>query len=272
MTIPALNQIMPALLHLLAQQEDGTLHCNKIYEQLAALFPQLTHDEIHEKYVSSKSKWANRVQVTRNKCVEKEYIYDEDSGTGHGLWTITPQGRQYLIKTANLEGVANSKAFVAENQQNRTAQIIDRQEQVILTSAEFDSVDEEDAREHTIRAIILRRGQPEFRRKLLKAYDCRCAITGADVVEALEAAHIIPYNGDDTNHISNGLLLRADIHTLFDLGLIAIDTNTMAIVIDSKLRGTSFNGLEGLSIRLPSNKEEAPNIQSLNIHRQKAGL
>ena len=74
----------------------------------------------------------------------------------------------------------------------------------------------EDARTRVLSSIVRRRGQPLFRKRLLKAYDRRCAFTGCAVEALLEAAHIVPYRGSDTNHIANGLLLRADLHTLFE--------------------------------------------------------
>ena len=52
---------------------------------------------------------------------------------------------------------------------------------------------------------------------------------GCDVVAVLKATHIMPYRGEETNHPSNGLLLRADLHTLFDVGLLTIDPKTMTV-------------------------------------------
>ena len=76
--------------------------------------------------------------------------------------------------------------------------------------------------EMTIRAIKTRRGQPAFRPALLAAFNGACCITGCKVEAILEAAHIIPH-GDETNYsVHNGLLLRADVHTLFDLDLLRI--------------------------------------------------
>ena len=89
----------------------------------------------------------------------------------------------------------------------------------------------EDARRRIEATIVLRQGQGAFRDSLLEAYGCRCAISGCDVPEALEAAHIIPYKGEHTNVVVNGLLLRADLHTLFDLGLIAIDTADLLVLL-----------------------------------------
>jgi putative restriction endonuclease len=80
-----------------------------------------------------------------------------------------------------------------------------------------------DSRAKVLRAILERRGQSEFRRKLIERYGARCAISGCSLLSVLEAAHIDPYRGHVHNHTDNGLLLRADLHTLFDLGLLAID-------------------------------------------------
>src|SRR5262249_48430542 len=65
-------------------------------------------------------------------------------------------------------------------------------------------------------AIHDRRGDEEFRAKLLAAYGGRCAITGCDAEAALEAAYIVGDAETGEQDVSNGLLLRADIHTLFD--------------------------------------------------------
>lgn len=92
-----------------------------------------------------------------------------------------------------------------------------------------------DARERVLISIVRRQGQSQFRQQLLKAYKGKCAISGNDVEQALEAAHIIPYRGLETNTTSNGLLLRADLHTLFDLNLITIDPQTMKVLIAPKL-------------------------------------
>ncbi|MFC6150633.1 MULTISPECIES: HNH endonuclease [Mumia] len=74
-----------------------------------------------------------------------------------------------------------------------------------------------DTRAWQTRAIAARRGQSAFRRQLLDAYGGACAITGTRVTDVLEAAHITPYRGQHTNDARNGLLLRSDVHTLFDL-------------------------------------------------------
>lgn len=74
------------------------------------------------------------------------------------------------------------------------------------------------------RLLNKRQGQQKFRNKLISNYQKRCAITGIEI-PGLEAAHIKPYficRKNEKIDPKNGLLLRADIHTLFDLGLITI--------------------------------------------------
>jgi hypothetical protein len=101
----------------------------------------------------------------------------------------------------------------------------------------------EDARKRILTAIVRRQGQPAFRRQLLRSYGGQCAISGCNVAAALDAAHIVPYKGPDTNHLANGLLLRTDLHTLFDLGLVAVDTETMRVLLAPSLAGTCYRDL-----------------------------
>jgi hypothetical protein len=129
-----------------------------------------------------------------------------------------------------------------------------------------------DARTRAITAVVRRQGQVEFRQRLLAAYGRRCAVTGCDAVDALEAAHIGPYRGPHTNHLSNGLLLRADIHNLFDLGLLAVDTATMTLILAPALFATVYAELAGCPLHLPSEVHLGPNKEALDTHRHHAGL
>lgn len=73
------------------------------------------------------------------------------------------------------------------------------------------------------RAIKARRGQTDFRTRLLAAYGRRCCISGCRVEALLEAAHIRPHALEPNYDTRNGLLLRADLHTLYDLHLLGVD-------------------------------------------------
>jgi HNH endonuclease len=130
----------------------------------------------------------------------------------------------------------------------------------------FDAGNEEDGRRRELASIVRRQGQPKFRRQLLELYENSCAISGCDALHALEAAHIIPYNGDKTNHPCNGLLLRSDLHTLFDLGLLTVDANTLTVTLSPLLRGTTYASFAGQTIRLPKDRRLWPSAAALAKH------
>jgi len=130
----------------------------------------------------------------------------------------------------------------------------------------FDPTDVTDSRERTFAAIVQRRGQARFRKMLLKAYNGSCAMTGCKLEPVLEAAHIHPYQGDQTDVISNGLLLRADIHTLFDLGLIWIEPTNLSIRISECLRKCSeYASLDLRPLTLPESVSDHPSQAALEF-------
>lgn len=104
------------------------------------------------------------------------------------------------------------------------------------------------------RSIISRRGQWSFRQGLLAAYSNRCQVTQYTGEQALEAAHIYPYSegGEYTNDLRNGLLLRADIHVLFDLGLLKVTPDSLTVRIMNPLAGSSYAALDGTVLRTSS--------------------
>ena len=132
-----------------------------------------------------------------------------------------------------------------------------------------------DPAERTLAWRVPRPTQPDFRRRLLIAYGCRCAVSGCDVESALEAAHIIPFpeaKADSANHIQNGLLLRADIHKLFDLGLISVDCDVTAgqfrIVVAPGLQASDYGQFHGTALLLPGEVRKRPSEDALRIHRR----
>ncbi len=122
-----------------------------------------------------------------------------------------------------------------------------------------------DGRVWTMIAIAQRQGQGAFRAKILDAYGQRCAISGCSAVAVLEAAHILPYRGEHTHRVDNGLLLRSDLHTLFDLGLFWI-TARYTVAVSPTLNGTEYEALSGQALRLPECIEHHPNPAHLAQH------
>lgn len=134
-----------------------------------------------------------------------------------------------------------------------------------LPSGFFDPTDDQDARRQMLQSIVVRCGQPAFRRELLRAYGGACAISGCTVVEALEAAHILPFRGERTNHVQNGLLLRADLHTLFDLGMIEIDPDSLKVGVSPSICDEMYTVYDGKQFSLPSNPDDQPSREALRI-------
>lgn len=81
-----------------------------------------------------------------------------------------------------------------------------------------------------------RGAQGKFRIMVRASYGDRCTITGCDISEALDAVHIDPYENKSQHHVCNGLLLRKDLHALFDRSLIAVDPVSQLIHVAPTLR------------------------------------
>jgi putative restriction endonuclease len=108
-----------------------------------------------------------------------------------------------------------------------------------------------------------RKGQQKFRDDILLAYNNKCAITGINDEYALEAAHIESYINEKSNHIKNGICLRADIHKLFDKNLIGINGD-FKIFISPGLKDKEYTKLKNKKINLPKNKDFYPLKKLLN--------
>jgi len=122
------------------------------------------------------------------------------------------------------------------------------------------------------RSIRLRRGQPRFRKELLEIYGGKCAVTGCSAAAVLEAAHIQPFAESGSTNPENGILLRADLHTLFDLRLIAIDSAGWNLLVHRSLKGTEYWNLRGLPIALPARMAVWPDVVAIDNHRRLSGL
>ena len=102
--------------------------------------------------------------------------------------------------------------------------------------------------EFAARTIRARRGNRKLRDVLLKHYGDQCAITGPCPCDLLELAYIAPYPTGDVHARDNVLLLRADIHTLWDLNLLSIGPEDMKIRLSPTLANTEYEPLNGKQI------------------------
>lgn len=119
---------------------------------------------------------------------------------------------------------------------------------------------------------VPRVGQQAFKSLVLTSYHRRCAITGNRVEPVLQAAHIRPVAEEGQHRVDNGLLLRSDVHILFDRGYLGIDERHR-LHVSPLLRSDFGNGEEfyskrGSVIALPDRKIDRPHREAVAWHME----
>jgi putative restriction endonuclease len=115
-----------------------------------------------------------------------------------------------------------------------------------------------------------RLGQGAFRIEVLEAYARRCAVTGERTLPALDAAHIRPYAELGPHSVENGLLLRKDLHALFDAGYVTV-TSSFELRVSRQIReqfenGRDYYALDGRELRVPALAAMRPSVEFLEWH------
>jgi putative restriction endonuclease len=166
--------------------------------------------------------------------IQRAKRYSTDTAEGLNLWNR-------LIETARMFPIAGSSGFA-----------------------------EEQARFGSPVLITPRLGQGAFRILVTEAYGRQCAITDGKVLPALDAAHIKPYGEGGLHAKSNGILLRKDIHSVFDAGYATINED-FKFSVSKKVKEVFNNGeeylrLHGKRLRLPERKADWPDVDLLKWH------
>lgn len=105
---------------------------------------------------------------------------------------------------------------------------------------------------HNKRTVRVRVGQPAFRKNLLTTFGAVCAFSGPAPAQALEAAHLYSYAANGKHHKGGGLLLRRDLHRLFDLGLIAVNPTSNTLDVSADLAAyPDYTKLHGQPLTVP---------------------
>jgi putative restriction endonuclease len=118
-----------------------------------------------------------------------------------------------------------------------------------------------------------RLGQGAFRIVVTDAYSRKCCVTGERVLPVLQASHIRPYSGGGEHRINNGLLLRSDLHVLFDRGYVTI-TPDLNLEVSRRIReefenGRDYYALHGRQVVSPAaagNRASKVNLEWHNEH------
>ena|SRR5690606_18498992 len=179
-----------------------------------------------------------------SKNIVQGKSYDTESGTGRALWNqVEARLEKYLF--FDEQDVGKSQLLLEASPSPYSKLILTR----------------------------VRLGQGAFRVLVTDAYKRRCAITGERTLPALEAAHIKPYASSGPHFISNGLLVRSDIHKLFDTGYITV-TPGMKVEVSSRIKQEFENGREyyqfhgkGLAC-MPERRSDIPDGAYLEWHNE----
>ena len=166
--------------------------------------------------------------------------YDSEAGVGRALWDAVAE-RIELFQPASLEPSTATLAAI-ESKGFGKPQI-----------------------------VLPRLGQGLFRVLLTDAYERRCSISGERTLPVLEAVHIKLYSVVQRHEISNGLLMRSDLHHLFDEGYMTLDPHDRRVVVSKRIRAEFENGrdyykLEGQTLREPSQLWARPTVENLAYH------
>lgn len=127
---------------------------------------------------------------------------------------------------------------------------------------------DDDERKIKLAKRVERQSQGKFRAELLRAYDGHCAISECGVTPVLQAAHISSYRGPKSQVVTNGLLLRADLHLLYDEKLFSVEPATYKIAVSPKI----FDSMYGEMLRskeridVPRRVADRPSDQRLAAH------
>lgn len=131
---------------------------------------------------------------------------------------------------------------------------------------------EEEARFGAPQLVLPRLGQGTFRVAVTAAYGGACAVTGEHSLPVLDVAHIQPYGSGGAHSVANGLLLRSDVHRLFDRGYVTV-TPDYRFEVSHRLKddyenGKTYYALHGSRIAVPRDECERPSPSLLGWHNQ----
>ena len=155
-------------------------------------------------------------------------------------------------------------------------QVQDRLKFYVPSAAFPVQVTQESPRFGSPQTVLPRLGQGSFRVLVTDAYKRRCAFTGSPILHVLDAAHIKPYGEGGPHTVTNGILFRQDVHTLFDRGYITV-TPEYRLEVSRRIKEEFDNGIEyysahGKPIVLPEPNHLHPTGEFLTWHNQNVFL
>ena len=184
MAIPHDDSIQRELLTLIASRPEKRILAAVAYEELAQLHPELTDEELTEKYRNSVSKWANRVQFARLHLVNRGLLFRAGTGpnTGTGYWVVTPKGEERAKEFAPIDRGPTLEEQVAAD----------------LSALAMEQQLEEGGK--TARLVAFYERNPELRSAAIRLHGTTCKACGFNFARAygergkdyIEVHHLVP--------------------------------------------------------------------------------
>ena len=226
------------------------------------------------KFKAQNTEWTSFVQKKKYKILEVSdpYIYIKKEGKGNDV-SLSSKNIQTAFEKLESKGkVRNGKLLGSVARESALLFLHPlltydvKKKQINFNNSEgqdiFTHEAEDDNDEKVLRLIRKRRNQSKFRSNLIKLYNGKCCLSKCDVTTLLEAAHISFHAKTGINDSTNGLLLRADLHILFDENLLAINPRSLIAIIHPKLKNSEYWIYNGIKIS-DRNDNMKPNIKFL---------
>lgn len=122
---------------------------------------------------------------------------------------------------------------------------------------------------HVEATVRRRRGQRDFRFKMMERFGEICAFSGEQPPQVLEAAHINSFAQTGQHHLDGGLLLRRDFHALFDAKLVTVNPQSWKVEIAPRLQSfETYRVLDGSDLQIP--RKARPSSELLKIHYEQS--
>jgi putative restriction endonuclease len=183
------------------------------------------------------------------------------------LWIPAPKGwSRNIVQGKNYDSAEEPGRSLFESLRERLA--------VLSLPAPYARLELPEAEARYGKPVLItpRLGQGTFRVLVTDAYSRRCALTGEKVLPVLQAAHIRPFAQKGPHSVDNGLLLRSDLHTLFDQGYITVTPSgrleVSRRIYDEFHNGQAYYALRGGEIRLPAHESQRPLREHLTWHNE----
>lgn len=205
-------------------------------------------------------KWnAESKRPANYTMLEFEALFDADREP-----ILTFEELMKIHPVAGVWNVASSGSLltdaVAEKLEAAWGRHLRRSKRTPLRATVDDLEDPQDARVKRLTETWARDQQGAFRERLFERYGRACQITGCTVMSVVQACHLRSVSAQGSDRADNGLLMRIDLHVLFDAGRLGVDPDTLTVHVCASLSGTEYAELQGRSLSVGRSR---PNPEAL---------